>query len=111
MHKVISPISSCMDQVFPSPQPKGLYAQVKQVMCHIGTGCNFVAILACLLTIHLPAARAQTDPGIEQTFAGSLTAMPPETLGVSGAFYVPVYSSVSMRQGKLRADFSVAVRI
>jgi hypothetical protein len=100
-----------MDQVFPSPQPKGLYAQVKQVMCHIGTGCNFVAILACLLTIQLPAARAQTGPGIEQTFAGSLTAMPPETLGVSGAFYIPVYSSVSMSQGKLRADFSVTLSI
>jgi Protein of unknown function (DUF3124) len=100
-----------MDQVFSSPQPKGLRAKVKQVMCHIGAGCTFVAILACLLTMEAPAARAQTTPGIEQTFAGSLTAVPPETLGVSGAFYIPVYSSVSMSQGKLRADFSVTLSI
>jgi Protein of unknown function (DUF3124) len=100
-----------MNQVFPSPQRKGLCAKVKQVMCHIGTGCAFLGILAGLLTIQPPAARAQTAPGIEQTFAGSLTAMPPETLGVAGAFYVPVYSSVSMSQGKLRADFSVTLSI
>ena len=80
-------------------------------MCHIGTGCTFLAILAGLLTIQPPPARAQTSPGIEQTFAGSLTAMPGETLGVSGAFYVPVYSSVSMSQGKLRADFSVTLSV
>jgi Protein of unknown function (DUF3124) len=30
---------------------------------------------------------------------------------VSGAFYVPVYSSVSMSQGKLRADFSVTLSL
>ena len=30
---------------------------------------------------------------------------------VSGAFYVPVYSSVSMSQGKLRADFSVTLSV
>src|SRR5258707_3958045 len=37
--------------------------------------------------------------------------MPSENLGVSGAFYVPVYSSVSMSQGKLRADFSVTLTV
>ncbi|HXL27818.1 MAG TPA: DUF3124 domain-containing protein [Bradyrhizobium sp.] len=58
-----------------------------------------------------PAAQAQTAPGIEQTFSGSLTAMPSEILGVSGAFYVPVYSSVSISQGKVRADFSVTLSI
>jgi hypothetical protein len=100
-----------MNQAFLSPQPKGLNVKVKQAMCHIGTGCGFLVILACLLTMETPAARAQAAPGIEQTFAGSLTAMPPETLGVSGAFYVPVYSSVSMSQGKLRADFSVTLSI
>jgi uncharacterized protein DUF3124 len=100
-----------MNQVFLSPQPKGPNVKVKQAMCHIGTGCGFLVILACLLTMETPAARAQAAPGIEQTFAGSLTAMPPETLGVSGAFYVPVYSSVSMSQGKLRADFSVTLSI
>jgi Protein of unknown function (DUF3124) len=100
-----------MNQVFPSQQPKGLYAKVKQAMCHIRKGCTFLAILAGLLTVRPPAARAQAAPGIEQIFAGSLTAMPTETLGVSGAFYVPVYSSVSMSQGKLRADFSVTLSI
>jgi hypothetical protein len=97
-----------MNQAFSSPQPKGLCVKIKQAMCHIGTGCAFLVMLACVLTIQAPVARAQT---IEQTFAGSLTAMPPETLGVSGAFYVPVYSSVSMSQGKLRADFSVTLSI
>src|SRR6185369_15606989 len=29
----------------------------------------------------------------------------------SGSFYIPVYSSVSMSQGKLRADFSVTLSI
>ncbi len=30
---------------------------------------------------------------------------------MSGVFYVPVYSSVSMSQGKLRADFSVTLSV
>jgi Protein of unknown function (DUF3124) len=58
-----------------------------------------------------PAAQAQAAAGIEQTFSGSLTAMPTENLAVTGAFYVPVYSSVSMSQGKSRADFSVTLSI
>jgi len=58
-----------------------------------------------------PAAQAQSAVRIEQTFSGSLTAMPSENLGVSGAFYIPVYSSVAMSQGKLRADFSVTLSI
>jgi hypothetical protein len=74
-------------------------------------GCYYLAILACLPMMRTPAAQAQTAPGIEQTFSGSLTAMPSEILDVSGAFYVPVYSSVSMSQGKVRADFSVTLSI
>jgi hypothetical protein len=73
--------------------------------------CLFLAILGCLPMMRTPAAQAQTTPGIEQTFSGSLTAMPSEILGVSGAFYVPVYSSVSISQGKVRADFSVTLSI
>ena len=80
-------------------------------MCHIRTRYAFLAILACLLTMETPAARAQTTPGIEQTFANSLTTIPTENLGVSGAFYIPAYSSVSMSQGKTRADFSVTLSI
>ena len=55
-------------------------------------------------------AHAQAG-GIEQNFANSLTALPTDNLSVSGAFYVPVYSSVSMSQGKLRADFSVTLSV
>jgi hypothetical protein len=73
--------------------------------------CYYLAILGCLLMMRTPAAQAQTAPGIEQTFSGSLIAMPSEILGVSGAFYVPVYSSVSISQGKVRADFSVTLSI
>jgi hypothetical protein len=80
-------------------------------MCHIWMRCFYLAILACLPMMRTPAAQAQAAPGIEQTFSGSLTAMPSENLGVSGAFYVPVYSSVSISQGKVRADFSVTLSI
>jgi len=70
--------------------------------------------LACLLLVQIPPAAAQssTQGGtIEQNFASSLTAVPAEPFAVSGAFYVPVYSSVSMAQGKLRADFSVTLSV
>jgi hypothetical protein len=80
-------------------------------MCHIRLGGFFLAILTGLSTLHVPSAQAQTASGIEQTFAGSLTAVPSDNLAVTGAFYVPVYSSVSMAQGKLRADFSVTLSI
>ena len=80
-------------------------------MCHIRIKCFFLAILACLLTMHTPGVQAQTAVGIEQSFSGSLTAVPSENLGVSGVFYIPVYSSVSMSQGKTRADFSVTLSI
>ena len=69
-----------------------------------------VAILAVLSILSSPVARAQSS-AVEQTFAASLTAVPSENLAVSGAFYVPVYSSVSMSQGKLRADFSVTLSV
>jgi hypothetical protein len=70
----------------------------------------FLAILAALSILYSPAACAQTG-AVEQNFATSLTALPTENLAVSGAFYVPVYSSVSMSQGKLRADFSVTLSV
>jgi hypothetical protein len=70
-----------------------------------------LAILTCLSTLHVPGAQAQAAGGIEQAFAGSLTAVPTENLAVAGSFYVPVYSSVSMSQGKLRGDFSVTLTI
>ena len=80
-------------------------------MCHSsGNGLLFV-ILAALSILYTPIASAQTSGGVEQNFAGSLTAIPTEALTVSGAFYVPVYSSVAMSQGRLRADFSVTLSV
>ncbi|WP_420869821.1 DUF3124 domain-containing protein [Bradyrhizobium septentrionale] len=79
-------------------------------MCHIRAGAIFLAVLVCL-TVRMPDALAQSPGSIEQNFANSLTAVPTEGLTASGAFYVPVYSSVSMSQGKLRADFSVTLSV
>jgi len=80
-------------------------------MCHIRLGGFILAILAGLSIPLVPDARAQAAGGIEQIFAGSLTALPAESLVVAGSFYVPVYSSVSMSQGKLRGDFSVTLSV
>ena len=71
----------------------------------------FVAILAAMSIFSASPAKAQPAGTIEQSFAASLTAVPSENLAVSGAFYVPVYSSVSMSQGKLRADFAVTLSV
>ena len=80
-------------------------------MCHSHIVGLLLAILVGLSILHAPTASAQTTGGIEQNFGNSLTAIPAENLAISGAFYVPVYSSVSMSQGKLRADFSVTLSV
>jgi Protein of unknown function (DUF3124) len=80
-------------------------------MCHIRAGGIFLAVLLCLLAVRTTEALAQSSASIEQNFANSLTAVPSEGFTASGAFYVPVYSSVSMSQGKLRADFSVTLSV
>jgi hypothetical protein len=100
-----------MTNGFPSPQPSGTSVKVKRAICHIRTERLWLAVVIWLLPMQTPAAQAQSAVRIEQTFSGSLTAMPSENLGVSGAFYIPVYSSVAMSQGKLRADFSVTLSI
>ena len=69
-----------------------------------------LAGLLCPLVLVTPAL-AQSKIDIEQTFAGSLTAMPKDELSVTGGFYVPAYSSVAMSQGKLRVDFSVTLSV
>jgi hypothetical protein len=84
---------------------------VKRAMCHIRLAGLFLAILACLSIPYVPSAWAQAAGSLEQNFASSLTAVPADPLAVSGAFYVPVYSSVSMSQGRLRADFSVTLSV
>ena len=96
---------------FSSPQPRGPGAVVKRAMCHIRAAGYLLAILAAMPMLYPVEAGAQTAGSIEQNFAGSLTAIPAENLAVSGAFYVPVYSSVSMSAGRLRADFSATLSI
>ena len=59
----------------------------------------------------IPGSFAQAPRSLEQTFAASLTAVPAAPLSVTGSIYVPAYSSVSIVQGKVRADFSVTLSI
>src|SRR5258706_8020359 len=111
----MSRISSCMSQgrsaVSSIRQPKDIAGKVKQAMCYGLVGGLFCTALRALRAFQGPGAGAKTAAGIEQTFANSLTTIPTENLGVSGAFYIPAYSSVSMSQGKTRADFSVTLSI
>jgi hypothetical protein len=93
------------------PQPKGKGIKLKAAICHMRTGPLVLAVLACLSITYAPAAQAEAAGGVEQTFANSLTALPTENVAATGSFYVPVYSSVSMSQGKVRADFSVTLSI
>jgi hypothetical protein len=80
-------------------------------MCHIRATGFLLAAVAALSGVPIAGTRAEPAASIEQTFAGSLTAMPAENLVVSGSFYVPVYSSVSMSAGRLRGDFSVTLSV
>ncbi len=77
-------------------------------MCHTQNAAMLLALFACLAAADV---RAQPGAGLEQNFANSLTAVPAEAPSVSGAFYVPVYSSVSIMMGKVRADFSVTLSV
>jgi hypothetical protein len=60
-----------------------------------------------------PPAHAQATKAvpIEEAFRNSLAALPAEPLAVSGSYYVPAYSSVSMSEGRLHADFSVTLSV
>jgi hypothetical protein len=60
---------------------------------------------------HATSAAAQAPRSVEQTFAASLTQVPQQKLSVTGSIYVPVYSSVSIVPGRVRADFSVTLSI
>ena len=90
---------------------KALVAAVGRAMCRSRRLIWLWCWLCCLAPLPMSPAVAQSAPGIEQAFAASLTAMPSERLAVTGSFYVPAYSSVSLSQGKLRADFSVTLSI
>ena len=75
-------------------------------MCHSRNRAFFRFWLLSIL--HSSSAGAQSAGPIEDfVVADDDTA----TLSVAGVFYVPVYSSVSMSQGKLRADFSVTLSV
>ena len=103
-----------MNRIAPCPQLSGRVERLKQAICHARIKATFYGLFACLLLAQIPPAIAQSStPGgiIEQNFASSLTVVPAEPFGVSGAFYVPVYSSVSIAQGKLHADFSVTLSV
>jgi hypothetical protein len=97
-----------------APQPKGAAGTLKELIRNVRRAIcrspvrNTVVLIALAAA---PMASAQTGPGIEQRFATSLTALPSEKLGVTGSFYVPAYSSVSLSEGRLRADFSVTLNI
>ena len=75
---------------------------------HLATLC----LTLTHFTVSAPAS-AQTAPPrpLEQTFANSLTEIPQQTMQVTGSVYVPVYSSVSISLGRVRADFSVTLTI
>jgi len=94
----------------PLPQPIGRRGGLKQAICHTLIKATIFGLFACVVLVQIPAACAQGS-SVEQNFASSLTGVPTEPLAVSGAFNVPVYSSVSMAQGKLRADFSVTLSV
>ena len=71
-----------------------------------------LAGLAGMLSLTvMSCARAQNPTGLEKTFADSLTDVPNSKPVVGGTIYVPAYSSVSMSQGKVRADFAVTLSI
>jgi hypothetical protein len=99
------------------PQPKGAQWTIKELIRHVkGAICrspvrNAILLIAAGAALAAPTASAQTGTGFEQRFATSLTALPTEKLGVTGSFYVPAYSSVSLSEGRLRVDFSVTLNI
>ena len=75
------------------------------------TRIGLATIVLGLLLGGAQLAHAQPARSIEQIFAGSLTDVPQQPLSLTGSIYVPTYSSVSMSQGKVRADFSVTVTV
>jgi hypothetical protein len=84
---------------------------LKRAICRVALAGALLAIAGSVSPIPMTAAQAEPAFSIEKSFAASLTAMPAEPLAVSGSFYVPVYSSVSMAQGRLRADFSATLSV
>ncbi|WP_315811134.1 DUF3124 domain-containing protein [Bradyrhizobium sp. SZCCHNR2028] len=78
----------------------------KPAICHIRTGA-----FALLLIAAAAVGAAQAADDVTAAFASSLTPVPAEPVTVTGAVYVPVYSSVAMTPGRVQADFSVTLSI
>jgi len=85
--------------------------EFKRAIRHIASAGTLLAMTMGAAALSAATVRAEPIASLEKSFADSLTVLPGETLAVSGSFYVPVYSSVAMSQGKLRADFSVTLSI
>lgn len=68
--------------------------------------------LAMALSATLAAAPGlAADDSILRRFGASLTTLPAIPLPTKGSIYVPAYSSVSLSQGRIRADFSVTLSL
>ena len=74
----------------------------------IVSGLWLVAVTVAV-AIAVPAG-AQQRP-LEQAFSASLMEVPAEKPSIGGSFYVPAYSSVSISQGRARADFAVTLSV
>jgi hypothetical protein len=72
---------------------------------------RFVAAAICGALASVAQAQGQPQRPLEQVFAASLVEVPSQALNNTGAIYVPAYSSVSIVQGKVRADFSVTLSL
>jgi hypothetical protein len=79
------------------------------------TGLAFAGLVCAGLALTGPAfaqaTRSSDARSIEQTFAASLTEVPAAAPSVAGSIYVPVYSSIALQPGRVRADFSVTLSI
>lgn len=73
------------------------------------SGFWLVAMIAAVAA--MPSGSAAQQKPLEQAFGGSLMEMPPGKPSIGGSFYVPAYSSVSISQGRARADFAVTLSI
>ena len=69
-------------------------------------------IVALILAFAVSSTALAEGPStIQEQFAASLTDVPAGEFPVTGSFYVPAYSSVSLSGGRVRADFSVTLSV
>lgn len=73
--------------------------------------CGLLAVSLLPLCAALFAPAAAQTARLEQTFAASLTEIPAGVASTTGSVYVPVYSSIALTPGRLRADSSVTLSV